>query len=203
MERISSLNLSFDRVLLHWIIPGFCAVAPWINTCSPILEKVRNMLADSNISIVIFLLIITSVVVGLLINILGSYIEVKYFDKRLEKTEDETFVTTWQNFLSISYTHEPIGQRYLREVLMGMKFELSFGISLILASVGIYNLLFDYGFIESFCQKVMSIGIPIAFGLILIREAYSSAKSLCRIRKNLVKHYYRSPEQINQPNPPK
>lgn len=197
MEKISSLNLSFDKVLIHWIIPGLVIVLPYLLSSNAIFIKFRSYFYEGTLTVAISGLIITSLVIGLIIDIIGTYVEVYIFDRQLKKSEDVEFDENWKKYLAISYKNEPVGQRYLRNVLMGMKFELSFGISLIITTIGSYILMGDFELTNSVCVKSVIVGLLILIGILLIREAYSSATSLARIRKNLVKHYYLKPEELN------
>lgn len=200
MEKISSLNLSFDKVLIHWIIPGLVIVLPYLLSSNAIFIKFRSYFSDGTLTVAISGLIITSLVIGLIIDIIGTYIEVYFFDRKLKKSEDLEFDENWKKYLAISYKNEPVGQRYLRNVLMGMKFELSLGIALVITTFGSYVLMNDLEITKSGCAKIFFIALQIVFGLMLIREAFSSARSLARIRKNLVKHYYLNPDQICKQN---
>jgi hypothetical protein len=191
MEKLSSLNLDFDRVLIQLIIPGLFAIMPWFI----IFLNHSPFEADflfGNPPLLVTLIALLSLVAGLLLENFGSRIEVMFFDKKNIKN-DSNYLDTWFKFLTLNYDgKEPVGHRYIRNILLRMKFELSFGIAVLISAVGCILLDSQKLIIESCCLKVFLLYIlPVClFYYLIVIEAYSSSKVLASSRKSLVEKYY-------------
>jgi hypothetical protein len=78
----------------------------------------RN-LAEANHTETALLLALASIASGLLVEDIGSRIESRWFDKQLVKQpsfshhDDE-----WDQYLRLTFSIEPVGQRYLRTILL-------------------------------------------------------------------------------------
>ncbi len=136
------------------------------------------------------ILTILSIITGLLIENIGSRIEVSIYDKKNRK-EDPDYIKTWGKFLLIKYEgSEPIGQRYLRNILLRMKFELSFALALIIMAIGLVFLDIEQTIFVSYYAKFFGFYFfPLIFSFYLFCEGYSSSKVLAETRKKLVGKY--------------
>jgi hypothetical protein len=191
MDKLSSLNLSFDRVLIQLIIPGLIAIFPWfllfINS-----HYNANSYFHNNSTITITTLTFLALIAGLLLENFGGRIEIMWFDV-LNKRKDPNYMTIWNKFLQLNYDgKEPIGHRYIRNIVLRMKFELSAGIALIPMSVGLEMLhkeknIFSNGFIAFLVIYLVPWLIAI---YIVVIEARSSSKVLAETRKLLVEKYF-------------
>ena len=80
-------------------------------------------MAEANHTETTLLLVLASIGAGLIVEDVGSRIESLYFDKRLARTaEFSTHSTEWFQYLRLAFRVEPIGQRYLRAILLRFKF---------------------------------------------------------------------------------
>lgn len=191
MEKLNSLNLDFDRVLIQLIIPGFISIFPWIILFLNHHDNER-FLAYANLSIFITLIAIISLIAGIVLENIGSRIEVHCYDKWNLK-EDPEYHNIWYKFLTLNYDGKnPVGHSYLRNILLRMKFELSFACAMLPMSVGLIILDSQICIIFSCWIKVaLFFLIPIFSAIYLIWvEAYSSSKVLSKTRKILVDEYY-------------
>src|SRR5262245_55031913 len=68
---------------------------------------------------------------GFTIDSVGSYVEVHALDRR--RADHEKMIEYWWKYLTIAWTREPIGQHYLRRLLVSFKFELNMFVALVLA----------------------------------------------------------------------
>lgn len=190
MEKITSLNLDFDRVLVQLIVPGVTAVFPWI-----ILfvnhHASYNKFIIGNLSVFVTAIVLIGLIVGIILENAGSRIEVSLYDKRNAKL-DMDYRKVWEEYLQLNYGgNEPIGHRYIRNILLRMKFELSFGCAMVPMSIGLG--IFDYQF-EIFQNNILDYLfiyiIPfILFIYLIFKEGYSSSKVLANTRKLLVEKY--------------
>jgi len=195
MEKLSTLNLTFDRVIIQLVTPGLIASYPYILLFFQARPDCEDFFLSNKDGLLIAFLIIIGLIVGLLLENIGSRIEVHYYDER-QKKEDRKFIKTWQKFLQLQIKNnedkEPIGLSYTRNIVFRMKFELSAGVALLLMAIGlaIYDhneVIFENCIVNTFFIYVLPIGIS---AYLLLVEGYSSAKVLAQTRKLLVKKYY-------------
>src|SRR5688572_26274529 len=137
MDKITSLNLSFDRIFVQLILPGLIAMFPgylFLKEIEPtyIYNAIKAITPTDGIAMIIF-----SFILGMIIENIGSRIEVYYIGERQKKKYGNDYLQTWSKYLQLSFENEPIGQRYLRTILFRMKFELSFAIALLIGGVSL------------------------------------------------------------------
>ncbi len=86
----------------------------------------------------------------------------------------------------------PTGHRYVRNILLRMKFELSFGVALTPMTIGVIYLDFEKSFITNCFWKVIIYLVPLVCSWRLIfKEAFASSKVLARVRMRLVSKFYK------------
>src|SRR6478609_6920774 len=142
MEKLTSLNLSFDRVLIQLVTPGLLTSFPFILLFFNARPDVAEFFLQDSKGLLVTAIMLVALVMGIILENIGSRIEVNIYDNLLSRKRKEYF-ETWEKFLMIQYHgQEPIGHRYLRNILFRMKFELSAGAGLIImtAGLGIYNI---------------------------------------------------------------
>lgn len=192
MEKLTSLGLTFDRVLIQLIIPGMVAVFPYFFIYLNHFPFDKEFLLK-NPTILMTTLTILSLIAGIILENIGSIIEVKCYDKKNE-SKFPNYSEIWKKFLKLNYdAKEPVGHRYLRNILLRMKFELSFGTALIPLSIGLIILDNQKVLIGSFFLKLFLLFfIPLGGALYLIlKEAYDSSVVLAKTRELLVEKYYK------------
>lgn len=84
MEKLTSLNLSFDQILITYLIPGFAAAFPWVIYVLHFHQETKKFLMANN-SISISVVACISLVIGLIIENIGSTIEVNWHDRSNRK----------------------------------------------------------------------------------------------------------------------
>ena len=135
--------------------------------------------------------VLVGVTAGLFLENAGAMIEVHIHDCRLKAMYND-FDDCWKKFLQLSYEHEPVGHRYLRNLLMRMKFELSMGCALVSLSVGV--MLYDQAHLimgDILERKVIFHSVLWLGAMYLIFfESYRSANLLATTRNLLVEKYY-------------
>lgn len=190
MEKISSLNLDFDRVLIQLIIPGLTATFPWLIIFLNHHKEDCKYILD-NISLLVTISVLISLVTGIIFENIGSFIEVHLYDKRNSKN-DPNYLRTWEEYLLLNYAgKEPIGHRYIRNILLRMKFELSFGCALIPMAIGLITLdyqheIFQYCIVKCLLFYLIPLG---TFIYLIFWEGQSSSIVLAKTRKSLVEKY--------------
>lgn len=192
MEKLTSLGLQFDRILIQILVPGLVCIIPYFLIFLNQFQSETAFLVD-NPNVLIFLVTIVGVIAGFILENIGSMIEVYVYDP-INKKKFEDYESTWEKFLLLNYDGvEPIGHRYVRNILIRMKFELSMGIAIIPMAIGFVILDFQHLLISSLIIKgLLFYIIPLYSSMyVLIFEAYNSSKVLASKRKLLVDRYYR------------
>jgi hypothetical protein len=134
--------------------------------------------------------VLMGVTVGLFLENLGSMIEVNIHDCRL-KAKYSDFDECWKKFLQLSYEHEPVGHRYLRNLLMRMKFELSMGCALVSLSFGVMIYDWNHVILNEIIERKLIFHFILWIGALylIFIESYRSANLLATTRKLLVEKY--------------
>ena len=125
--------------------------------------------------------IIVCLAVGFTIDSLGSYVEVYALDKR--QKDYEAFMTTWWVYLKKQWQTDPIGQNYLRRVLVSFKFELNMFVACFLTIPGIL-LLYLSGIVTA-CRGCWTVLALLVLTILFFRFAKSSSELLAEVRKRL------------------
>lgn len=197
MDKLTSLNLSFDRVLIQLVIPGVIAIFPWFIFFLNAHPHAKSYL-HSNTNVTILAIIFLSLITGLVLENIGGRIEVMWLDERNKKNYVK-YEETWNNFLLLTYDkNEPVGQRYLRNILLRMKFELSTAIAMVPLSIGLTFVNYYHSIFNNCFAFIMIIFVlPTLFLIYLLYEAASSSKVLATTRKLLVEEFYKCKTTAN------
>jgi len=149
-------------------------------------------LKDSNGLFLAFLIII-GLVSGIVLENFGSRVEVAIYDK-WQRNRIPNYDTIWKKFLKLRYDgEEPIGHRYLRNILFRMKFELSTGVGLIFMTMGLGIYDWRYGIFKSLILNIFLVYVLpiISSAYLLLYEGWSSSKILADTRTLLIRKYYK------------
>lgn len=189
MDKLTSLNLSFDRILIQIIVPGLTAIFPYFLLFLNHHPKAKDYFYN-NQSVTITAITLISLIAGMLLENFGGRFEVCYLDWRIQKRNSD-FDVIWNKYLSISYKDEPIGQRYLRNILLRLKFEISMGIAMIPMMKGLLILNYQLHIFESFyLTLLLMVLMPVTISIyLLFYEARSSSLILDKTRRLLVENF--------------
>jgi hypothetical protein len=189
MDKLTSLNLSFDKIVISVLIPGIIAIFPFFLLYLHFHPSAKDYFY-LNQSITITTVTFISLIAGMILDNIGGRFEVGILDVRIKRKISD-FDETWNKFLQLSYKDEPVGQRYLRNILLRMKFEISTGVALIPMTIGLL-ILNHFKPIFSSCiwTYLLLFTTPLLFSCyLLFIEAPSSAVILARTRKLLVDRF--------------
>lgn len=191
MEKLTALNLSFDRVLIQLVIPGLIAIFPYLLVFTDVEFNALAFQVQQINTLSTLIVIFIALIAGTMIENIGSWIEVYCYDWR-QKINHKDYKLIWEQYLQLSFENEPIGQRYLRNVLFRMKFELSMAVALLLMVGGFC--IYDYIYAILLHPLVIICAIyilPIGSAIYLIFiEGWSGSKILHDTRKLLVEKYF-------------
>jgi hypothetical protein len=182
MDISNTFKTEVFRPIVITLIPGAFSIAPYICiVCIKyphIIVHIKENLAGSAITYVFI-----AIAAGMVLENLGSRIEVWF--GWLVARKDKQYNDEWDQYLRTNFAAPPIGLDYISSIVMRMKFELSFSISLIIFVIGISIL---NKFQSSYWSTefiVITVTISV-IALYLLFEAFSSVKLLGSLRRNLL-----------------
>jgi hypothetical protein len=153
---------------------------------------------NDNSSVFIWILFILVLAIGLILEDIGSLIE-QLLWSNLIKRKDEKYLNEWDQYLQLYLKDEMVGQRYLRTILVRMKFELSMAPALFIALVGFAWLSRITNIWSTISSILVSIGIGV-LGLYLLWESYLGAKLLGNTRRIILEGVENRKVQIDVPD---
>lgn len=191
-EIFSAFGSEVFRPLATIMIPGAMAISAWF---VGLLQQFPSiyLLTSANHAEASVILVLASIAAGLMVEDIGSRIESRYFDKRIaSKSEFCRHSDEWCDYLRLAFKIEPVGQRYLRTIVLRFKFELGTAVALVSSAFGLFltRLAFHTALMWFACL------IAISFYLLLV-EARSSHRLLSRIRHEILKGALTYPPEQN------
>lgn len=168
------------RPIVTLVVPGFFAVstpAAVVWTRSPELRTFASQ--HSGLATTATLLVVLTC--GLIIEDLGARLE-KRFDLRLQRTPGfENHTEEWYSYLRIAFDKEPVGHRYLRTLVLRLKFELGMAFATLPFAAGAFWLQFPLKL------RLMVAGIALFACWYFQHEARSSNRALSELRREMLK----------------
>lgn len=136
-ELFSAFGSEVFRPLMTLFAPGVVALAPWVvalmQRSSGFYSLVNENRTESSL-----LLTFTALVVGMLLEDFGSHLESKFLDRALNEETAGKHMVNWYDYLRIAYQIEPIGAKYIRSILLRMKFELGMASAALTVVAGVF-----------------------------------------------------------------
>lgn len=186
MDKLTSLNLTFDRVVIQFIIPGLVALLPYLVLLFHEKSEFEEYLLNEGKTLLIVSICFLALIIGIMLENLGSRIEVYIYDT-WQKKEHTNYMDVWYAYLTIAFEKEPVGQRYLRNILFRMKFEVSMACALLIMAGGLFALNSRNDLFEShFWRCVVIYILPITISFWLLFEGWQSSQILHKVRSLLV-----------------
>ena len=179
MDVAAALKNEFFRPFVTILVPGSTAIAPYILVAAFYAPQCRAFW-DTHPSAASIIIAVAVVSTGLVLENIGSFIEVKWWDAILQQTI-EGHLEEWEAYLRLYLRDELIGQRYLRDVLTRMKFELTMGPALLASWVGLIWMNTIYQ-VWSYAGLYWLSVFMLCLSIYLIRESFKSARVLSRVR---------------------
>ncbi len=185
MDYQDALNREFFRPFATLVAPGATLIAPFCLVALHYYPDLSDLWKASSGSALLALTVLT-VAAGLVLEDIGARIEMLW-DRKIEY-KDGTHKSTWESYLRLVYDpgHEPIGQHYLRSIVLRLKFELGFSVALFLSWFG---WLWLHIATETFtsCFFVLASLLWMTSTVYLCWESYTSSWHLHRLRHLLLK----------------
>jgi hypothetical protein len=133
-------------------------------------------------AVVTVIVILICVAVGFAVDSTGSYVEVYLMDRRRKDWQRQ--LDDWWRYLAIAWKTEPVGQHYLRRLLVTFKFELNMGVALAISLPSV-PMLVHYGLLVWWRGWIAAVCLAAAMGLCFF-AANSSSKVLADVRRRLL-----------------
>lgn len=193
METVKYIKFDINRIILQLLIPGIFSATPFYLLFINSFEGAKEYLLKSD-AICTTVLFIISLTIGLILEDLGSWIErgIDNVNKKKYSTAEEgnrDIDKEWDAYLKLEMKPESdtVAQRYLRTILIRMKFELSFFVSLLVMIMGLVFLNLKISFLESWCKfSIICIALPLLIAIYLLWEASDSSKLMIKTRKRIL-----------------
>jgi hypothetical protein len=184
-ELLAGFAVEIFRPVVTLLIPGFWVLAPWTIAIFLHYPTDWSFACDHRDgSGLVFVVIATAL--GMVLENLGAQLE-EYFFKRRTKSD----YSNWYAYLALAPEREPIGLRYIRTVVLRMKFELGMGVAGPMVLVGIICIPIDI------TLKLAFGGITLALTLYFLYESWSSVALLEETRLEMLKRIPHPNETID------
>lgn len=121
-EPFAAFNADFFRALATLIIPGSIALSSWTVDLVLRFERLKTLVSNNHIETA-FVLFLLMVIVGMVIEDIGSRIE-KQMDTIADNATNGQHTKNWYSYLKTTFVCEAIGRRYSRTLVTRLKFEL-------------------------------------------------------------------------------
>ena len=124
MDPTSPLKADVLRPFATLVVPGAFAVGPWFYVVAQQSTKVmRFWMEDTYVAILLGL--VAAIAAGLMLENIGAKLEHAWDGVVDKKCPNQ--MKRWNNYLKLSGIDDLVGQRYLRTIVLRMKFELAMG----------------------------------------------------------------------------
>lgn len=177
----SALKNDSFRQLIVLVIPGATAIGPYILVSSNYVKSVAKFW-DDHPSAFVAIMVVVILTAGLVLEAIGSRIEC-FWDNCLGDDHKQN----WDNYLGLNLKDDIIGQRYLRSVLLRMKFELSMGPALLIHWLGLFWINIIHSTWKWYFGFALISMIVLSLAIFLIFESYTSAGLLSSTRNIILK----------------
>lgn len=178
-ELTSAFHSEVFRPVVSLVVPGFYATSTLSFAFWQRFPNIQKLVDDhpGTATTIMVLMVLTS---GLIAEDLGARIE-RYFDESLSRVVGyEHHLEQWFDYLRLAFDKEPVGHRYLRTLVLRLKFELGMTVASVPFSCGAL-------WIEAPC--IWRIGFVIGSIVIAVyfwHEARCSNKALSDLRRELL-----------------
>ena len=179
MDLSAAFKTEVYRPVVTIVIPGIVALAPLACYITVRYPGVHEF-ASSHTLMATIACLLAVIAAGFFLEDLGSLVESRLWEPIQGDTEG--LMKDWYEYLRLAFAVEPLGQKYIGTVVMRLKFELSFGIALIICGLGF-----------TWLNYAISVGFPglaiIAFFILaayLLYESFQSTKLLRKTRHELL-----------------
>jgi hypothetical protein len=130
-----------------------------------------------------WVLLIAMIFAGMFFEDLGSHFE-SFLDERADKRTQGQHFKVWFAYLRTAFVADPMGRRYIRTLVLRLKFELATAFAMISAGLGVVWL----SLLGLSCRAmIVSVLLAVAFTAWAVWESYNTHCALATTREELLK----------------
>jgi len=192
MDPTSTVRTDAIPAIATVVAPGAAVSTPYLWAVLSRVPQSRNFL-DRHEAIALSGAILIWVISGFVIESLGSYVEVYWIDRR--RADHKQVLETWWQYLRIAWDTEPIGQHYLRRLLVSFKFELNMCVAALGSIPGVLAL--GLMSLTSALATASGVIVLLVSAAALFRAARDTAGVLAELRSCLVQGVGEPPFSAN------
>ena len=133
MDPTTAVRSETLPVIATVVAPGAFVSGPYLWAGLATADAVRAFL-DRHEGLALAGAILLWIVAGFTVESLGSYVEFYWIDR--PRPDHAEMLGTWWRYLRIAWSKEPVGQHYLRRMLVSFKFELNMSV----AAAGLFGM---------------------------------------------------------------
>jgi hypothetical protein len=173
----SAFTSEVFRPLVTLLIPGAIAISTWFIGLLWQFPDVKKT-ASENHAETGLILVLAMTFAGMALEDLGTRLE-SWLDSRQAGTHSED----WYAYLRTAFSVDPIGRRYIRTLVLRLKFELGTAFAMLVAGMGI---LWLWSMGLSLKLALVNLALCAVFALWLFLEGRSTHGALAKNRANLL-----------------
>jgi hypothetical protein len=178
----SAFTSEVFRPLVTLLIPGMIGISTWFVALLWAFPSIR-LLVGRNHTESSLVVLVAMIFAGMVFEDFGSRWE-EWLDRRADKATDGEHAKTWFMYLRSAFVSDPIGRRYVRSVVLRLKFELGIAFSMISAIGGLVWLIW-LGM--AFKPSLLLFLVAIVFVTWGLSEATATHQVLAQTRAELLK----------------
>jgi hypothetical protein len=176
----SAFTSEVFRPLVTLLIPGAIAISTWFVSLLWHFHDLRTLVFNNHAEVGM-VLVLAMTFVGLVLEDMGARVET-LFDARRERQDGE-HLDNWYSYLRTAFKADPIGRRYLRTLVLRLKFEL--GIAFAMLTAGL-EILWLWSMGLSGKTVLITELLCVLFTALGFTEAWSTHDTLAKNRANLL-----------------
>jgi len=177
------------RPVMTLLVPGATALAPYALVVRQQNPNISGFF-ERHPLLATAILLVAVLALGFVLEDIGSRIET-FWDRRLQR-KNNSHIDEWYRYLMLAFTSEPIGQRYLRTLTLRLKFELHFGVALLVMLPG-YWWLDTIVHLWTLAGFRWFAGATLVLAVYLLLESATTVGLLAGLRHELLLRYYPTP----------
>jgi hypothetical protein len=131
----SAFTSEVFRPLVTLLIPGAIGISPWFIGLLWHFAKLRR-LVDDNHTETAFVVLMGMTFAGVVFEDFGARSE-NWLDGRADQRTQKAHSAQWYGYLRSAFRADPIGRRYMRALVLRLKFELGVAFAMAIASLGV------------------------------------------------------------------
>ena len=179
MDFVNVLKNELFRPVATLIVPGSLAFFPYALLIANINPGVVSVWEGHN-GVVVTMFLMVALALGMVIENIGSLIEIL-----IDGVLGDEHINRWREYLGLRVQDEIIGQRYLRTLVLRLKFELSALVAIPISYLGFLLLNQVSGYWSFFSMIIAAICVFVGM-IYLVYETYKSSKALDSTRKVII-----------------